>query len=117
VLRKSNFTSDIWHPAVRSLGLSELHFYDLHHAGNTLAAATGASLRELMVRMGHASPQAALRYQHATRDRNAAISDLRKRSSARAATPSLPSWWCGFDSRRPLSVKWLVRRFVVGGPT
>lgn len=26
-----------------------------------------------MVRMGHASPKAALRYQHATRDRDAAI--------------------------------------------
>jgi integrase len=73
VLRKSNFTIDVWHPATRSLGLAHLHFHDLRHTGNTLAAATGASLRELMVRMGHASPQAALRYQHATRDRDEAI--------------------------------------------
>ena len=38
-----------------------------------MAAATGASLRELMERMGHSSPRAALIYQHATRDRDEAI--------------------------------------------
>ncbi len=43
------------------------------HTANTLAAATGASTRELMHRMGHASSAAALRYQHATRDRDEAI--------------------------------------------
>jgi hypothetical protein len=43
--------------------------------GNTLAAATGASTKELMARMGHASPQAALIYQHATADRDRAIAD------------------------------------------
>jgi integrase len=43
------------------------------HTGNNLAAATGASTRELMVRMGHASPRAALIYQHATRERDQAI--------------------------------------------
>jgi hypothetical protein len=40
---------------------------------NTLAAASGATTKELMYRMGHASPTAALRYQHATRDRDAVI--------------------------------------------
>jgi integrase len=38
-----------------------------------MAAATGASLRELMERMGHSSTRAALIYQHATRDRDEAI--------------------------------------------
>ena len=41
--------------------------------GNTLAAATGASTKELMARMGHASMRAALIYQDATADRDAAI--------------------------------------------
>jgi integrase len=50
-----------------------LHFHDLRHTGNTLAAAAGASTKELMARMGHASPRAALIYQHATRERDAAI--------------------------------------------
>ena len=43
------------------------------HTANTLAAGTGASTRELMHRMGHSSSAAALRHQHATRDRDQAI--------------------------------------------
>lgn len=39
-----------------------------------MAAATGASLRELMERMGHSSTRAAMIYQHATRERDQAIS-------------------------------------------
>ena len=38
-----------------------------------MAAATGASTKELMSRMGHSSPRAALIYQHATQDRDAEI--------------------------------------------
>ena len=38
-----------------------------------MAAGQGASLRELMERMGHSSPRAALIYQHATRERDQAI--------------------------------------------
>ncbi len=57
-------------------------FHDLRHTANTITAAAGASTRELMHRMGHASPEAALRYQHATRARDAelaaALSDLVK---------------------------------------
>lgn len=62
-----------WNKATAEAGLPGFHFHDLRHTGNTLAAATGASTKELMSRMGHASPRAALIYQHATRDRDAAI--------------------------------------------
>ncbi len=62
-----------WDAARRSMGLPGLHFHDLRHVANTLTAASGASTKELMHRMGHASSAAALRYQHATRDRDAAI--------------------------------------------
>jgi integrase len=62
-----------WNRAADAAGLPGFHFHDLRHTGNTLAAATGASTKELMSRMGHASPWAALIYQHATRDRDAAI--------------------------------------------
>jgi integrase len=62
-----------WARARRAVGHPELHFHDLRHVANTLTAASGASTRELMHRMGHASPDAALRYQHATRDRDGAI--------------------------------------------
>jgi hypothetical protein len=50
-----------------------MHFHDLRHTGNTLAAAAGASTKELMARMGHASARAALIYQHAVRERAVAI--------------------------------------------
>jgi integrase len=69
----------VWDRARRKVGVPHLHFHDLRHAGNTLAAATGASTKELMARMGHASPEAALRHQHATRDRDAAIADTLSR--------------------------------------
>jgi integrase len=49
--------------------------HDLRHSGLTWAAATGASVAELMRRGGHASPAAALRYQHATEDRDRALAD------------------------------------------
>jgi integrase len=55
------------------LGLTGVRFHDLRHTGNTLAASTGASLTDLMARMGHASGEAALRYQHATRAQDAAV--------------------------------------------
>ncbi len=44
-----------WEAARRAAGLERLRFHDLRHTGNTLAAATGASTKELMARMGHAS--------------------------------------------------------------
>jgi integrase len=58
-----------WARARLSIGRPDLHLHDLRHTGNTWAAATGASTRELMARMGHSTPDAALRYQHATEDR------------------------------------------------
>lgn len=73
--RRNNFNA-IWRKAVLGAGVAtDLRFHDLRHTGNTLAAATGASLRELMSRMGHASSRAALIYQHATADRDRAIAD------------------------------------------
>jgi integrase len=62
-----------WHAATRRLGMEGFRIHDLRHTGNTLAAATGASTKELMARMGHASPRAALIYQHATRERDVVI--------------------------------------------
>ena len=43
------------------------------HTGGTLSAATGATLKELMARLGHSSVRAAMIYQHANRDRDQAI--------------------------------------------
>jgi len=62
-----------WNEATKVAGLEAFHFHDLRHTGNTLAAATGASTKELMSRMGHASPRAALIYQHASSERDHSI--------------------------------------------
>ena len=71
-LRRKNFRT-IWHKARTSVGLPDLHFHDLRHTGGTLSAATGASLKELMARLGHSSVRAAMMYQHATSDRDRVI--------------------------------------------
>jgi integrase len=84
-----------WRRATKAVGVEGLRLHDLRHTGNTLAAATGASTKELMARMGHASPRAALIYQHATDERDAAIaaalSELVERAALRpsAAVHSL----------------------------
>ena len=81
-LRRNNFHRSVdWSNLVVKAGLpAGFHFHDLRHTGNNLAAASGASTRELMHRMGHGSMRAALIYQHATSERDreiAAALDLR----------------------------------------
>lgn len=48
----------------------DLRFHDLRHTGATLYAQTGATLAELMDRLGHSTAQAAMRYQHAAQGRD-----------------------------------------------
>ena len=64
-----------WNRARLAVGRPDLHFHDLRHSGLTWAAATGASVAELMRRAGHASQSAALRYQHATDARDRVLAD------------------------------------------
>lgn len=64
-----------WSKARESAARPDLRFHDLRHTGATLAAATGATLAELMTRLGHSTPAAALRYQHAAADRDRAIAE------------------------------------------
>jgi integrase len=61
-----------WRRAREAVGI-DAHFHDLRHSGLTWTAASGATVAELMSRAGHASPAAAMRYQHATRDRDRAL--------------------------------------------
>lgn len=61
--------------AREAIGRPDLRMHDLRHSGATLAAQTGATLRELMERLGHSTSEAALRYQHAARDRDAQIAE------------------------------------------
>jgi integrase len=55
--------------------LDGLRFHDLRHTAGTLAARTGATTKELMARLGHATPRAAMVYQHAAEDRDRAIAE------------------------------------------
>lgn len=73
-LRRSNFSRQ-WSAATSQAGLSGFHFHDLRHTGNQLANDEGASLRELMDRMGHSSTRAALIYQHRSKRRDKRLAD------------------------------------------
>jgi integrase len=93
-----HFRRRVWLPALAEADLSEVHFHDLRHAGNVLAAGAGANLRELMERMGHSTSRAALVYLHSTDERQRKVADAlgelaraelqgeRKRASARGAS-------------------------------
>jgi integrase len=83
-LRRGNFRRRVWVPALESAGLPAIHFHDLRHTGNSLTANAGANLRELMDRMGHASPRAALIYLHSTSERQQALADAVSKSAGAA---------------------------------
>jgi integrase len=72
--------------ARRKAGMPGFRFHDLRHTGQTLAASTGATTKDLMRRLGHASPAAANRYLHAVDGRDAqiaaALSDLAEHGDA-----------------------------------
>jgi len=67
--------SDAWRAACRATGAPQgLRLHDLrHHAATLTARMPGVTTKELMARIGHSSPRAALRYQHATEARDRAI--------------------------------------------
>ena len=71
----------VYYPAREAAGRSDLRWHDLRHLGAVLAAQTGATLAELMSRLGHSTPSAALRYQHAGAERD---SEIARRLSAMA---------------------------------
>ena len=62
----------VWTPAwnaARSAAGRDLRLQDLRHLGGTLTAQAGATLKDTMERLGHSSPQAALRYQYVAANR------------------------------------------------
>jgi integrase len=71
-LRRATFYKE-WHRATAAAKAPGVHLHDLRHAAGTLAAQQGATIRELMARLGHASPQAAQRYQHAAERRDSVL--------------------------------------------
>jgi integrase len=76
----------VYYPAREAAGRKDLRWHDLRHTGAVLAAQTGATLAELMGRLGHTTPGAAMRYQHAAADRD---TEIARRLSELAARESL----------------------------
>jgi len=83
LLFPSSADSTRWHQAKRLYELyrearaaaarDDLRWHDLRHSGAVLAALSGASLAELMGRLGHSTPHAALRYQHVASGRDQVV--------------------------------------------
>lgn len=65
-----------FYKAREAAGRGDLRFHDLRHTGAVLAASTGATLAELMARLGHSTPAAAMRYQHAAEGADRRIAEL-----------------------------------------
>ena len=63
----------VYYPAREKAGRDDLRFHDLRHSGAVLAAQSGATLAELMGRLGHSTVDAAMRYQHIAAGRDAEI--------------------------------------------
>ncbi|XVQ10722.1 tyrosine-type recombinase/integrase [Spirillospora sp. CA-255316] len=92
-LRRSNFSKP-WARALEGAGLEvgEFHVHDLRHAGNTYAAESGASLAEMMSRMGHSSTRAAQVYLHACRERDREIASTLDKMAKRELKKSKKQW-------------------------
>jgi integrase len=55
--------------AKRATGIEDVTFHVLRHTGATWFAEEGATVREVMERLGHRSERMAMRYQHAAAER------------------------------------------------
>lgn len=64
-----------WEKARDAIKKPNFRVHDLRHVGAVLAAQSGATTAELMHRLGHTTPQMALRYQHVAENRDALIAE------------------------------------------
>ncbi|AWH13552.1 tyrosine integrase [Mycobacterium Phage Leviathan] len=71
-LSKSAFTRSL-KKGYAKLGRTDLRIHDLRAVGATLAAQSGATTKELMVRLGHTTPRMAMKYQMASEARDEEI--------------------------------------------
>lgn len=60
---------------LREMGRSDIRVHDLRHTGQVLAAQSGATLADLMARLGHSSVNAAMKYAHAAGDHGRQIAN------------------------------------------
>jgi integrase len=64
-----------WHRACAKAVVPHVRLHDLRHVAQVFAAEAGATLPELMARLGHATPAAALVYLHARSERDAVLAE------------------------------------------
>ena len=69
VLRKAH------NRALKRIGLEGITLHDLRRSGATLAGQSGATIKELMLRLGHTRPDVAMIYQIADRERDKQIAE------------------------------------------
>lgn len=62
-----------FYAAREAIGKPTLHWHDLRRTAATLGAQSGATVREMQARLGHATPAMALHYQQATVERDRLI--------------------------------------------
>ncbi|AZV00830.1 tyrosine-type recombinase/integrase [Mycobacterium phage Malec] len=71
-LSKSAFTRSL-KKGYAKIGRTDLRIHDLRAVGATFAAQSGATTKELMVRLGHTTPRMAMKYQMASEARDTEI--------------------------------------------
>ncbi len=75
-----------FYKARHAAGRDDLTWHELRHTGAVLAAQSGATLVELMGRLGHSTPAVALRYQHIAEGRDRRLA----RKLSKIAQPDTP---------------------------
>jgi integrase len=79
------------HRATDAADVPTMRFHDLRHCAQVLAAESGATLAELMARMGHSTPGAAQLYMHARAERNSRLAAaLGEAMSTEGSLPQRP---------------------------
>jgi integrase len=75
--------SQVTRRALQRMGRPDVRAHDLRHSAMTAAAEHGATLATLMQMAGHSTPDAALRYQHATMEHSRWVANALDASASR----------------------------------
>jgi integrase len=67
---RSSSWKRIWGNAKHDAGVPDITFHDLRHLAGTLTALAGGTIKEIQARMGHATADAAMIYQHVAQSRD-----------------------------------------------
>jgi len=65
-----------WVKACEAAGIEDFHLHDIRHIAGTEAAQAGLTTKDIMVRLGHSTMAAALRYQHSSQARQVKAAGL-----------------------------------------